>query len=61
MSSPLPVFAILGFYNLFCQKLGPALMANRKPFRLERTLIVYNAVQVVVSCFLFYQVRARPL
>lgn len=58
MSDPIPMMSLLAFYNYFAQKLGPALMANRKPFRLRRTLIAYNLVQVLLSCYLFYQVRA---
>lgn len=30
-------------------------MANRKPFKLEKTLIVYNLIQVVVSCWLVFE------
>ena len=56
MSDPLPMLSIVIFYNYFVQKIGPALMANRKPFQLNRTLIVYNFVQVLVSCYLFYEV-----
>lgn len=56
MSDPLPMLSIVVFYNYFVQKIGPALMANRKPFSLNRTLIVYNFIQVLVSIYLFYEV-----
>lgn len=42
----------------FCfllQILGPRLMENRKPFQLRGVLIVYNFIQVVFSCWLFYE------
>ncbi|XP_026282366.1 elongation of very long chain fatty acids protein AAEL008004 [Frankliniella occidentalis] len=55
MSDPIPMLSILVVYNYLAQKLGPALMANRKPFRLRSTLVVYNTLQVVASCYLFYQ------
>ncbi|XP_034242028.1 elongation of very long chain fatty acids protein AAEL008004 isoform X2 [Thrips palmi] len=55
MSDPIPLLSLLAFYNYFSQKLGPALMANRKPFSLYHTLIAYNLLQVVLSCYLFYQ------
>lgn len=32
-------------------------MANRKPFKLGNVLIVYNFVQVFVSCYIFYEVE----
>lgn len=32
-------------------------MKDRKPFRLEKILIVYNALQVAVSIWLVYEVR----
>ena len=31
-------------------------MENRKPFQLRKVLIVYNAIQVVFSAWLFYEV-----
>lgn len=55
MADPVPMLSILVLYNVFAQKVGPALMANRKPFHLRNTLIAYNGVQVLVSCYLFYQ------
>lgn len=30
-------------------------MANRKPFKLEKTLIVYNILQVIASIYIFYE------
>jgi len=31
-------------------------MANRKPYNLETTLIVYNFIQVIVSIYIFVEV-----
>lgn len=31
-------------------------MENRKPFRLQNTLILYNAIQVIFSAWIFYEV-----
>lgn len=39
----------------FLQVLGPKLMENRKPFKLRFVLIIYNAIQVVFSSWLFYE------
>lgn len=33
-------------------------MENRKPFRLQNTLIVYNAAQVIFSAWIFYEVSS---
>ncbi|KAJ8732480.1 hypothetical protein PYW07_015079 [Mythimna separata] len=54
MGSPLPVTLILASYLLFVLKIGPALMKNREPLKLQNVIQFYNAIQVVVSCFLLY-------
>lgn len=43
------------------QVLGPRLMENRKPFELRKVLIVYNAIQVAFSIWLFYEVGYGPV
>lgn len=43
---------------LLFQVLGPRWMENRKPFRLQNTLIVYNAAQVIFSAWIFYEVSS---
>uniref|UniRef100_A0A1I8PU07 Elongation of very long chain fatty acids protein n=1 Tax=Stomoxys calcitrans TaxID=35570 RepID=A0A1I8PU07_STOCA len=50
-----PLLAILGVYLFFCIYGGPRYMRNRKPFELKNTLLIYNAVQVALSCVLFYE------
>lgn len=52
ISSPVPGLTILGVYLYFVSTWGPRYMANRKPFKLERTLIVYNFIQVLLSVYL---------
>lgn len=43
------------------QVLGPRWMENRKPLHLQNTLVMYNAIQVVFSAWLFYEVGTpRP-
>lgn len=44
-----PVAVLLASYLYFVLSLGPRLMQHRKPFKLEKLLIVYNAIQVVCS------------
>ncbi|CAA9997242.1 unnamed protein product [Nesidiocoris tenuis] len=53
MSSPLPTIAICLSYAVFVKIIGPKIMEKRKPFELKRTLIVYNAFQVIFSTWLF--------
>lgn len=36
-------------------------MQNRKPFRLGKTLIVYNFFQVVLSTWLVYEVKSQQI
>jgi len=55
MSSPLPTIAICLSFVLVVKVLGPALMRNRQPYQLSRTLVVYNAIQVLISTYLFYE------
>ncbi|XP_065221734.1 very long chain fatty acid elongase AAEL008004-like isoform X3 [Planococcus citri] len=55
MSSPLPTLIICLTYVYIVKVIGPRLMANRKPFELRRTLIVYNLFQVIFSSWLFYE------
>ncbi|XP_063697841.1 very long chain fatty acid elongase AAEL008004-like [Culicoides brevitarsis] len=49
MRTPWKVFALVGFYYLFVRYLGPRLMKNRKPFKLQKILIIYNAMQVLIN------------
>lgn len=55
MSSPLPTLFICLFYAYFSRVLGPAIMENRKPLMLRRTLIYYNAFQTLFSAWIFYE------
>uniref|UniRef100_A0A1I8NPT3 Elongation of very long chain fatty acids protein n=1 Tax=Stomoxys calcitrans TaxID=35570 RepID=A0A1I8NPT3_STOCA len=53
--SPVPLFTIVGVYLVFCLRAGPWFMRNRKPFELKNTLLIYNGLQVILSCVLFYE------
>ncbi|XP_055640202.1 elongation of very long chain fatty acids protein 7 [Toxorhynchites rutilus septentrionalis] len=55
MGSPIPVLAIAALYLSFVLHLGPRWMRNRKPLEMKRTLILYNATQVVFSVLLCIQ------
>ncbi|XP_046400891.1 elongation of very long chain fatty acids protein AAEL008004 isoform X1 [Ischnura elegans] len=55
ISSPVPGLCILGAYLYFVLSWGPRFMENRKPFKLNRLLVVYNFIQVYVSLWLFWE------
>ncbi|GFT41548.1 elongation of very long chain fatty acids protein 7 [Nephila pilipes] len=53
---PIVPFSIVAFYLLFVIWIGPALMKNRKPFTLRKTLIAYNFLQSVANTIVAYQI-----
>ncbi|XP_071452337.1 very long chain fatty acid elongase AAEL008004-like [Hetaerina americana] len=55
MGGPGPLFFILAFYIYFCNKIGPKMMENRKPFDLKPLLIIYNLAQVLFSVWLVWE------
>lgn len=50
MANPFPMIGIVAVYLLFVFKLGPEFMKNRKPFKLNGLIQVYNIIQVLY-CF----------
>ena len=46
---------------MFVLKWGPRFMKNRKPFNLDKILILYNALQVVACLYLFVNVSILVL
>jgi len=52
---PLTIGAIMYAYYLAVTKFGPALMKDRPPFQLRRTMFVYNVTMVCVNAFFLYQ------
>ncbi|XP_014090436.1 very long chain fatty acid elongase AAEL008004 [Bactrocera oleae] len=55
IKSPVPIFSIVALYLYFVLSWGPRYMRDRKPFKLENTLIVYNFIQVLVSAWMVYE------
>lgn len=55
MSSPWPTVTACAFFVYFSKVLGPAMMANRKPFKLRNVLVFYNAFQTAFSTWIFYE------
>lgn len=56
MSSPIPTVAMVVVYLYVVIFLGPRVMANRKPFKLNGILVIYNAAQVVFSLVMLWEV-----
>ena len=50
---PHRILWIMILWLLFVTKVGPLLMANRKPFELRRLMFVYNIVMVVTNAYFF--------
>nr|ANI26488.1 elongation of very long chain fatty acids 1 [Sciaenops ocellatus] len=55
MQSPVQMTSILLAYVFFSVYVGPRLMANRKPFRLNIAMIVYNLSMVSLNAYLVYE------
>ncbi|CAH0627407.1 unnamed protein product [Chrysodeixis includens] len=54
MGSGYNIILILVPYWLFVLKFGRNYMKNREPYKLTTLITLYNAVQVIISCFLVY-------
>lgn len=55
MRNPLPGLTIIIAYLWFVLRAGPRWMANRKPFQMNKLLIVYNFLQVIFSVVLVWE------
>lgn len=60
MDTPIPTAAFIIAYLSWVVVLGPLFMRDRKPFGLKNTLIYYNAFQVTLSAYMFYEVSVEP-
>lgn len=56
MSSPISILCIVAAYLYFVFKIGPELMRYRQPFDLEKTLVVFNLVQIAACSWIVAQV-----
>ena len=48
------ISAIIGPYLLFALWVGPRMMANRKPFELRTTILIYNIFMVILNVYFFF-------
>lgn len=56
VAKPYQGLCVIGLYLLFVLKIGPNWMKNRKPFNIERLMIVYNLIQVIACAYVHYEV-----
>lgn len=56
MDTPIPTVAMVIAYLAWVLVLGPLYMRDRKPANLRNTLVLYNAGQVLLSGYMFYEV-----
>ncbi|CAG9809246.1 unnamed protein product [Chironomus riparius] len=53
--TPIPTIALVIVYLAWVMVIGPFYMRDKKPFNLKNTLIYYNAFQVLLSAYMFYE------
>lgn len=58
MDNPLPTLGMIICYLLWVLLIGPMYMRDRKPMDLRRVIIFYNLFQVLLSGYMFYEVRS---
>jgi len=59
MGSPMPMLGIVTCYVYFVLKIGPKMMASRKPFNLKSLLVVYNFSMILLSLYIAVTVSRR--
>lgn len=59
LGPPWGLFGVVILYVYFVKYLGPRLMRDRKPVELRNVMIAYNAFQVLLSGYNFYEVSER--
>lgn len=56
MKDPLPTLGMVITYLAWVLIVGPIYMRDRKPMQIKNTIVVYNAFQVLLSAYMFYEV-----
>jgi len=59
MGSPMPMLGIVTFYISFVLKIGPKLMASRKPFNLKQLIVLYNIFMILINLYMVVKVSRR--
>ncbi|PSN34256.1 Elongation of very long chain fatty acids protein 7 [Blattella germanica] len=55
MDSPIPTLVFVAIYLYIVLIAGPRFMANRKPFQLNKVLVIYNFIQVIFSTLMLWE------
>lgn len=55
LGPPWGLLGVVTLYVFFVKWLGPRLMRDRQPFELRKVMIAYNAMQVLMSGYNFYE------
>lgn len=55
MSGPLPSALLCLSYVYLVRSAGPRFMQHREPYQLRKILVIYNAIQMFFSAFIFYE------
>lgn len=56
MNNPLPTLGMIATYLAWVLIIGPIYMRDRKPMDIKNIIISYNAFQVLLSSYMFYEV-----
>lgn len=56
MDNPIFTFSLVVAYLSWILVIGPIYMRDKKPLELRRVLVIYNAFQVAISGYMFYEV-----
>ncbi|XP_073820676.1 very long chain fatty acid elongase AAEL008004-like, partial [Musca autumnalis] len=56
LGSPWLMFASILFYLFLILVVGKKFMENRKPFKVEKFMQLYNIVQISLNAFIFYEI-----
>lgn len=56
MDNPLPTLGLVAAYLAWVMVIGPLYMRDRKPLDVRNMIIYYNAGQVLLSAYMFYEV-----
>src|SRR5688572_7998583 len=59
MSSPWPTFILTLTYIIGVKYIGPRIMRDKEAFQLKKAILIYNFVQILVSAYLFREVRSE--
>lgn len=56
MNNPLPTIGMSVTYLTWVLIIGPIYMRDRKPMDIKNIIIIYNAFQVLLSAYMFFEV-----